>query len=100
MQYNKNEVAAKPGFWWAKTGKKLDMGKACVRFKKLDDLALDVIAEAISRAPAKAFIEYCEAATRRDRPSSMRKTATGDPGESPKVGKSRASARKSSRQTK
>ena len=34
---------------WAKTGKKLDMGKACVRFKKLDDLALDVIAEAIRR---------------------------------------------------
>ena len=24
---------------WAKTGKKLDMGKACVRFKKLEDLA-------------------------------------------------------------
>ncbi len=23
---------------WAKTGKKLDMGKACVRFKKLDDV--------------------------------------------------------------
>src|SRR5580692_11801463 len=25
---------------WAKTGKKLDMGKACIRFKKLEDLAL------------------------------------------------------------
>src|ERR1700751_3164546 len=25
---------------WAKTGKKLDMGKCCVRFKKLDDLPL------------------------------------------------------------
>src|SRR4051812_37152315 len=24
---------------WAKTGKKLDMGKACVRFKKPEDLA-------------------------------------------------------------
>ena len=32
---------------WAKTGKKLDMGKACIRFKKVEDLALDVIAEAI-----------------------------------------------------
>ena len=32
---------------WTKTGKKLDMGKACIRFKKVEDLALDVIAEAI-----------------------------------------------------
>ena len=47
---------------WAKTGKKLDMGKSCVRFKKLEDLALDVIAEAIKRVPAKKYIEHCEAA--------------------------------------
>ena len=32
---------------WSKAGKKLDMGKSCVRFKKLDDLALDVIGAAI-----------------------------------------------------
>src|SRR5271165_4540072 len=32
---------------WADSGKKLDMGKSCVRFKKPEDLALDVIAEAI-----------------------------------------------------
>lgn len=42
---------------WAKTGKKLDMGKACLRFKKLDDLALDVLAEAIRRVPSKKYIE-------------------------------------------
>ena len=30
---------------WAKTGKKLDMGKSCIRFKRVDDLALDVIGE-------------------------------------------------------
>ncbi len=36
---------------WAKTGKKLDMGKSCVRFKKLEDLALGVIGEAIRRVP-------------------------------------------------
>ena len=47
---------------WAKTGKKLDMGKSCVRFKKLDDLALDVIAEAIRRVPARRYVERCEAA--------------------------------------
>ena len=42
---------------WARTGKKLDMGKACVRFKKVEDLALDVIGEAIKRVPAKIYIE-------------------------------------------
>jgi hypothetical protein len=47
---------------WAKTGKKLDMGKSCVRFKKVEDLALDVIADAIRSVPAKKYIEYCEAA--------------------------------------
>ncbi len=45
---------------WAKTGKKLDMGKCCIRFKKLEDLALDVIGEAIRRVPAKIFIEHYE----------------------------------------
>ena len=42
---------------WAKTGKKLDMGKSCIRFRKVDDLALDVIAEALRRVPAKKHIE-------------------------------------------
>ena len=28
---------------WARTGKKLDMGKSCVRFKKLEDLPLDCL---------------------------------------------------------
>src|SRR6516225_4797011 len=47
---------------WAKAGKKLDMGKACVRFKKLEDLALDVIGEAIRRVPAKKYIAFCTSA--------------------------------------
>jgi hypothetical protein len=42
---------------WSKTGKKLDMGKACIRFKKAEDLALDVIGEAIRRIPAKKWIQ-------------------------------------------
>jgi hypothetical protein len=49
---------------WAKTGKKLDMGKSCVRFKKLEDVALDVIGEAIRRVPAKAYIEHYESVIR------------------------------------
>jgi hypothetical protein len=43
---------------WAASGKKkLDMGKACVRVKKLDDIALEVIGEAIRRLPAALYIE-------------------------------------------
>jgi hypothetical protein len=41
---------------WAKSGKKLNMGKACIRFKKADDLALDVLGEAIRRLPARTYI--------------------------------------------
>jgi len=44
---------------WVKAGKKLDMGKACLRVKKLEELALDVLGEAIKRVPAKTYIaEY------------------------------------------
>jgi Domain of unknown function (DU1801) len=50
---------------WAKTGKKLDMGRSCVRFKRVEDLALDVIGEAIRRVPAKAYISACESASGR-----------------------------------
>jgi hypothetical protein len=45
---------------WGKAGKKLDMGKACVRFKKLGDLPLEVIGEAVRRLPAKLVIERYE----------------------------------------
>lgn len=38
------------------SGKKLDMGKSCVRFKSLDDLPLDLIGETISRTPVNEFI--------------------------------------------
>jgi uncharacterized protein YdhG (YjbR/CyaY superfamily) len=39
---------------WKKAGKKLDMGKSCIRFKKLDDLALGVIGETIRRVTARS----------------------------------------------
>lgn len=47
---------------WSETGKKLDMGKACIRFKRAEDLALDVIGEAIRRVPVKVYVEHYEAA--------------------------------------
>lgn len=48
-----------------KAGKKLDMGKSCIHFRSADDLALDVIAEIISRVPMQRWIAIAEAARRR-----------------------------------
>lgn len=45
---------------WTKAGKKLDMGKCCVRFRKIEDVPLDVVAQAIKRVPAKTFLEMYE----------------------------------------
>lgn len=45
---------------WAKTGKKLDMGKSCVRFKKVEELPLEVIGEAVRRIPAALYITQYE----------------------------------------
>jgi hypothetical protein len=45
---------------WATTGKELDLGKSCLRFKRLDDLALDVVGEAIARTSVDDFIAAYE----------------------------------------
>jgi hypothetical protein len=37
-------------------GKKLDMGKCCIRFRKVEDLPLEVIGEAIARVPVADYI--------------------------------------------
>ena len=39
------------------TGKKLDMGKSCVRFKTLDDLPLELIGETIASVNADEFVQ-------------------------------------------
>jgi uncharacterized protein YdhG (YjbR/CyaY superfamily) len=41
---------------WAAAGKKLDMGKACLRFKREDQIAEDVLAETIRSIPVEQFI--------------------------------------------
>jgi hypothetical protein len=43
-----------------KAGKKLDMGKSCLHFKRLEDLPLDVIARVIGSTPPEQFIEQYE----------------------------------------
>lgn len=38
-------------------GKKLNAGKSCVRFNRLEDLPLDLIGEVVSKPSAKEFID-------------------------------------------
>ena len=45
---------------WTATGKKLDMGKACVRFRKIEDVPLAVIGQLIARVPVKEYIARME----------------------------------------
>ncbi len=47
---------------WRATGKRLDMGKSCVRFARLEDLPLDVVGDAIAAVPPKALLARIEAA--------------------------------------
>ena len=42
------------------TGKRFDVGKSCVRFRKLEDLPLDLIGETIALVPVDRFIERIE----------------------------------------
>ena len=42
------------------SGKRLDMGKSCVRFKKLEDVPLNVIGRVIARTPVKNYIARIE----------------------------------------
>jgi len=48
-----------------KAGKRLDMGKACIRFRDAADLPLDVIGEVVAAVPMARYIEIAEAARRR-----------------------------------
>jgi hypothetical protein len=61
---------------WVATGRRLDMGTACVRMKRHDDVAFDVIAEAIRRLPVEEYIARYEAV----RPAPRRRArGTGSP---------------------
>ncbi len=50
---------------YAAAGKRLDMGKSCVRFKRTEDLPLQAIGEIIAAVPVDTFIARYEAARRK-----------------------------------
>ena len=50
---------------WKAAGKTLDMGKSCIRFKRADELALDVVRDEIASTTPQQFIAIYEAARQR-----------------------------------
>jgi hypothetical protein len=46
-------------------GKKLDMGKSCLRFKQVDDLVPEALGKIIAKMPPDAYIEHFEKSRKR-----------------------------------
>jgi hypothetical protein len=46
---------------WQQGGRKLDMGKGCVRFKSLNDVPLDVVGQVVARFNPDQYIALYEA---------------------------------------
>ena len=45
---------------YKKSGKRFDAGKSCIRFKKIDDLPLDLLGKTIASMDVNEFIELVE----------------------------------------
>ena len=45
---------------WEAGGRRLDMGKSCLRFRSLDDLDLDLLAETIAATPVEDYLALYE----------------------------------------
>ena len=69
--YGDPREAKKLADGFKKHGKKLDMGKSCLRFKSLDDLPLDVVGEVIASTPVDAYVQmYLDSRKKTPRPGS------------------------------
>jgi uncharacterized protein YdhG (YjbR/CyaY superfamily) len=60
-----DRLMAKLAAAYESAGRKLDMGKGCLRFKTLEELPLDVIGEIVASTPVERHIELAEAARTR-----------------------------------
>lgn len=92
---------------FAAAGKRLDMGKACVRFRKAEDLALEVIGDYLSEVSVERFVADYERgqAGRKQKPivwqrplaakaSGVKAVARAAKGSAPVVGKSGSESKK------
>lgn len=58
--YSQSEADAQFRARWQASGRKLAMGKSCLRFQRLADLDLDLIAETVAATPVEAFLATYE----------------------------------------
>jgi hypothetical protein len=63
--YGSPVLARKLRDGFAAAAKKLDMGKACIRFQKAEDLPLDTIGEIVGSIPVDDWIATAQTARRR-----------------------------------
>ena len=92
--YADNESARRFKEAWTKSGKKLDMGKSCIRFKKLEDVPLDVIGQTIAGISARKWVETYQAILDRPRPGRPAPAAAKSKAKARPKSKPKASARK------
>ena len=77
---------------WLKAKKKLDMGKSCVRFKKIEDVPLDVVGRAFAGVSKDEFVDFYEKSLT---PSARRKLEA----QKPKTKASKAASAKKAKKT-
>ena len=63
--YGSKTLMAELRAGFKRAGKKLDMGKSCIHFKRADDLDLETIGKLIARMPVSKYVEVAKAAKRR-----------------------------------
>ena len=60
--YADSEEEARLREEWVARGTKLDMGRSCLRFKRLADLHEDLVAQVIAAVPMEQFVDKARAA--------------------------------------
>lgn len=60
MTYESPEQSKEFKRLWTKDGRKLDMGKACIRFKKIEDASLEAIAYVLGAMTPAEYVAYVE----------------------------------------
>lgn len=90
---------------WKAAGKKLDMGKSCVRVKKLEDVPQDVVADVFKRITAAQYVALYQSglgaegksqsvASKPAKPKAAAKKAAAKPKAAPKAATKKAPPKK------
>lgn len=68
---------------WTGAGHRLDMGKSCVRFRRIEDVPLDVVGQAIARFPVRKYLALYESTRTAPRTSRSARSSRRTPAPSP-----------------